>query len=227
MSIIKRLYTTISASVDQLVGDIENHDALIDAAIREQRKKLAAARVQLKRLLERERQASGDIEHLQAKQQQWRERAVRTAGEDEAGALACLQQRHRIVEKIEQLQTHRRQYAEASHNMAADIGRCERELQDLSQKHALFRARQSSGEALNVINGMGGLSREDLCGCFERWDATLMAHEIGSPVDEVDIFEQRFVEEENREQLRRELDDLLSGGLANRDVREQGGASDE
>jgi phage shock protein A len=39
MSIFKRTFTSLYASIDQMVGEIENHDALIDAAIKEQKKK--------------------------------------------------------------------------------------------------------------------------------------------------------------------------------------------
>ena len=47
MSIIKRISTSVMATIDELVGEIENHDALIKAAIDEQKKKIATAKVQL------------------------------------------------------------------------------------------------------------------------------------------------------------------------------------
>ena len=43
------------ASIDKMVGEIENHDALIKAAINGQQKKLAAARMQLTKLRNAER----------------------------------------------------------------------------------------------------------------------------------------------------------------------------
>ena len=128
MSIIKRLYTTVSATVDQLVGDIENHDALIAATVRERHKKLAAARVQLKHLQERESRAEQELAELQQKHHQWQQRAQRLANDDEARALVCLQQRQVVTVQIDRLQQHRNQYREASRRMAADITRCEEQL---------------------------------------------------------------------------------------------------
>ena len=47
MSIFKRLSATLVTSIDRVVGEIENHDAVIQASINDIRKKVAEAKVRL------------------------------------------------------------------------------------------------------------------------------------------------------------------------------------
>ena len=47
MSIFKRLSATVVSSLDRVVGEIENNDAVIQASLTELRKKIAAAKVRL------------------------------------------------------------------------------------------------------------------------------------------------------------------------------------
>ena len=50
MSVFKRLSATLFSHVDRAVSEIENHDAIIEAAIRDQQRALAKAKVRLNRL---------------------------------------------------------------------------------------------------------------------------------------------------------------------------------
>lgn len=45
MSLFKRLSATLVSRIDQVVGEIENHDAVIQVALNDMRKKIAEARV--------------------------------------------------------------------------------------------------------------------------------------------------------------------------------------
>lgn len=211
MSIIKRLYTTLSASVDQLVGEIENHDALVAATIKEQRRKLAAARVQLKRLQDSERQAEEESRQLRDKAELWRVRAIQFGHQDQQKALTCIQYKQQIEQRIAQVDKHLQQYQSARQHMCVDIDRCEQQIRDVSQKYALFRARQHSSEALAVVNGVSVDCSEDLATCFDRWDNRITQQElVVLPESEVDVFEQQFINEENRVALQRELSELLA-----------------
>ena len=46
MSIFKRLTATFSSRVDQMVSQIENHDAVVEVAIKESRQATAKAKVE-------------------------------------------------------------------------------------------------------------------------------------------------------------------------------------
>ena len=224
MSMFKRIFTSVSASVDQLVGEIENHDALIAAAIREQRKKLAAAKVQLRHLQDREQRAAHDIAALQAKCQQWQHRAVKVATDDESRALACLQQRQQLIARIDRLEGYRNQYLQTGRKMTADIARCEDELRNLQQKHELFRARQSSSDASCVLDSLSDIVSTDISASFERWDASIIEKELMAPMEEeMDNLELTFADVENREALESELAELMAAVKAGGSSTEQGG----
>jgi len=211
MSIIKRLSTSLFASVDQMVGEIENHDALIKAAITEQKRKIAAARIQLNKIKSSEEKVTQQIEVLKCNDQRWTERAVTEASNNEAQALTCLQRRKAIREQIEKLTTARNSYQQTSIKMSGDINRCEQELKTMSQKHELLRARQTSSDALNVINEVSGSNIDNLETSFERWEIKIAQGEFNiDDYDTPDQIEQEYISQENEQQLRDELAELMN-----------------
>ena len=210
MSLFRRMYTTVFAQVDQMVGEIENHDALIKAAIAEQRKKVAMAKVQLARLQASEQRVSRQMKDLEDKEKSWTRRAVDEANDDEAQALVCLQRRQRIREQLARLGDNRETYNQAARKMSADIARCEEQLSSLGQKHELMRARQSGADALNIINEVSGSSIDELETSFERWEVKIAQGEIGADsFDPVDTLEDEYLGRENEAALRAELSELL------------------
>ena len=54
MSIIRRLQATISAGLDNAVSQVENHDAVVEAALKDARTAAARARVRLARVQKEE-----------------------------------------------------------------------------------------------------------------------------------------------------------------------------
>lgn len=212
MSIIKRLSTTLFSRIDQVVGEIENHDALIAAAIGEQRKKIAAARVQLGRVQTQERRLGQQLEQLQSDLARWAERAVQCADHDEARALSCMQRRKQCGEQITQLNAARQQYTTTIARMQSDISRADEELRELSQKHALLRARQSSGEALSASGAIGVADLNRLETTLDRWEVRIaqdvMLFEAAEPLDPLDTLEQEYRQEEDQAALRAELQAL-------------------
>ncbi len=210
MSIIKRLTTTLFSQIDHAVGEIENHDALIEAAISEQRKKLAAAKVQLGRIQEQERRVQKQIDQLKSDGARWEKRAVQAAPEDEERALACLQRRKQTAEQVEQLVTTRREYQNTVTRMAADIASAEDELRTLSQKHALLRARQTSSEALASPRKLGVANLDDIEKTIDRWEVRIAQDGVLlDSMEPVDELEERYRTQEEDEALRGELQALM------------------
>ena len=213
MTILKRISTTLFATIDQVVGEIENHDALIKAAIDEQRKKIAAAKVQLGRVKGNEKRLRDQIAQASVNEKKWAQRAVQAANSDEQKALECMQRRQAAQTQIEKLKVMAGEYYCTSEKMAADINRCEEEMKAMIQKHEIMRARQTSADALNVISQTGESRIEALDSSFERWEIKIAQNEmtVGSMAD-VDILEQEYISEENKQTLRLELDALLEKG---------------
>ena len=210
MSLFKRLSTTLYSRIDQMVGEIENHDALIQAVIREQRKKLAAARMQLNRIKASEQKVARQIVELKENEARWSERAVRTAGEDERQALACLQRRRVVRQQLVKLEEAQTAYQQTASRMSADIARCEQELNESSRKHELMRARQTGIDAMNVFDEYSTSSIDTLETSFNRWELKLAQGEVNfDSNDFTDALEQEFLSQESEQQLRAELAELM------------------
>ena len=211
MSIFKRISTTLYSQLDEMVGEIENHDALIKAAITEQKKKLASAKVQLGRIQANETKVGKQIDELKANEQRWAERAVKAAEHDEQQALSCLHRRQQVQTQIKQLKDARQAYQQTASRMSTDIAQCEQELKSMHQKHELMQARQSSVEARNIFSETGGTSLDDLEASFNRWEVKLAQGEINlDNFEPIDQLEATYIEQENEDELRQELEKLMN-----------------
>ena len=93
MSLFRRISTSITSTVDRAVSKVENHDAIINSALRDTQQAAARSRVRLARVRkdgENLRTRRGELELAVTR---WTDRAKKIATEDEAKALECLRRR--------------------------------------------------------------------------------------------------------------------------------------
>ncbi len=211
MSIIKRLSATITSNIDRVVGEIENHDAVIQATLAELRKKVAEAKVRLAHVRREEAKLKKQIQARYEDEQRWGERAVEAAKTDEGKALECVhrrQQCRRQARKLEQSQQHYQLIAE---KLARDVAQGEERIAEMSQRHTLMRARQSTTEALNAVNEAGDNSLRQMEDSFDRWEIKITQEEMAVDCDEViDPLDREFSNLENQHALRDELAALMA-----------------
>ncbi|QFY89718.1 PspA/IM30 family protein [Magnetovirga frankeli] len=230
MSLIQRITTSLRANIEQAVDQIENQDALIEAAIGEMRQANARARARLGRV-QRDRQTlQSRRDELQQAAEQWRQRALRSAA-DETTALACLQRHNRCTEQCQQLEQDLAQQRLEEDRLRARLEQNERRIGQLSQRRHLLRTRESSLQAERLMQPRqdGPIDVESV---FERWEGRLIEAEpvsaSCSPLDSdlgvefgpefgpeagvaaADPLAQRFAREEQDKALRRQLQVLLS-----------------
>ena len=211
MSIFKRLSTTLVSRVDQVVGEIENHDAVIQATLDEMRKKIAQAKVNLTQVQREETKLKRQIETCENDRQRWRERAVTSAKTDESKALLCLQRSQQCDKEIVRLKQSLDTYQQTSQQLSQDISQSEAQLAEMSQKQTLMRARQSSSAALNTTNKAIDDDNRQLEDTFDRWEVKVCQAEMRNdshPV--IDPVEQAFIAEEEQDELRQQLAGLLA-----------------
>lgn len=210
MALFKRTFTSLYTKIDQLVGEIENHDALIQAAITEQKQKIAAAKVQLRRLQDNDKRLQEKATQYTLDESRWASRAVREAGTNEAQALACLQRRQKLRLQLEKITAMQKEYHQSSAQMKSNIARCEQELESMVQKHEIMRARQSTADAMHVVNRAGAADLNDISTCFDRWEIRISQGEmLNDCAEEFDELEQEYLSAENEQELRHELAELL------------------
>lgn len=211
MSLFKRLSATLVSRMDQVVGEIENHDAVVQATLNEQRRRIAQAKVRLSQVQRDAAQLSSQLQEQQAAERRWKLRAVESAKQDEAKALECIRRRHHCQHQIERLNTSLQQYQQTATRLAKDITHSEERLTEMTQKHNLMRARQSSSEALNAVAQTIGDSAQQMDDAFDRWEMLITQQEMMRGEHTlIDPLEQEFTLQEDEEALRDELQNLLS-----------------
>lgn len=212
MSIFKRLSATLVARVDQVVGEIENHDAVIQATLNDMRKKVAKAKVRLGQVHREKERLQQQAQELQENARQWRQRAIESSDADEEKALECVSRSRFCEQKEARLRQAVDQYTQTADKLGRDVETSEQRLSEMKQKLTLMRARQSTTSAINAASEMNNNNLESqLDESFDRWEINIsQAEMIVDQHGPTDLLERDFLIKENEEDLRKELNILLS-----------------
>jgi len=211
MSIFKRLSATLVSRIDHVVGEIENHDAVIQATLSDMRKKIAEAKVRLGQVRHEQQQLKHQLQEQQDNGLLWRKRAIECAKENEDKALECLSRRRCCQQKAKTLGKTLEQYTQTADRLAQDIETSQQRLTEMKQKLTLMRARQSTSLALNATDEVSNHCANALEDSFNRWEVSIAQTEISLDVDDAtDTLEQDFISQEQQEVLQKELMALLA-----------------
>lgn len=212
MSVFKRLSATMFSQVDRVVSEIENHDAIIEAAIRDNQRALAKARVRLNRLQADGRRLQQRLDHFKASEQQWTRRAQEQAGQDEDTALQCLRKRRECRKQIDGLETTLAEHRRAESRMAKELEAMSGRIEEIKHQRNLLRTRQSTADAMRTFRAIEDCSYIDIDSTFEKWEVRVTEAELDSgDLEPSDSLEQQFIEAEDLEDLKSELADLNKG----------------
>ncbi len=212
MSIFKRLSATVASRIDQVVGEIENHDAVAQATVNDMRKKVAEAKVRLGQLRREQDRVNKQMLEQQQNAERWRKRAIEVAATDENKALECVNRRRHCQQQVARLEQSVTQYQQGADKLTSDISTAEQRLAEVQQKVALMRARQSTSSALHATSDSNVDVTRFLEDTFDRWEINLTQAEMTidtSPL--ADPMEHAFIKAEEQETLRNELAAMLAG----------------
>lgn len=210
MSVIKRLSTTLFSRIDGVVSEIENHDAVVQANLKDMRRKIAEARVRLNRVHHEEEKLARQVDELKVRAERWRARAIETAASDEQKALECVSRSRYCDQQVERCEQARLQYQRTAEKLARDIEFSEQRLDSIRQKLTLMRARQSTSSALSATSGTDEEAAQMLEDTFDRWEINISQAEMAiDSQPEIDPIEREFTIREREEELRNELNAML------------------
>ena len=212
MSRFKQWSTVFFSRVDGMVSRMENHEALVDSAIREVRQSLARAKVQLGRVQLDRRNI--DSRHQQAHEaiQTWTERAAAVAEQDEQRAIECLRRKHASAREADALAQRLAQQRQMEDKLVADIESVEQRLSGLLQQRNLLRTRESTAAAKGAMDTAASPFGEDVSEVMERWETQVIEAELGSGDSAtLDGFSDDFIAAEEQQALREELRQLTAG----------------
>jgi len=216
MSLIRRISATLTSSVDRAVSKVENHDAIVNAALRDTQQAAARSRVRLERVRKDGRALKTRHQSLMDAHARWTERARSIASSDEAKALECLRRRQDCEAQVRNLAESIEKHEELESRIAEQVKKIEARISEVSHQRNMMRSRQSVAEAMRTIHNIEGVSYGDVEETFDRWEINLGETEIlmGASAS-VDRLDSEFLAEEDTEALRAELHLLVNSEKEN------------
>ncbi len=210
MSLIRRISTSITSSVDRAVSKVENHDAIVNAALRETQQAAARSRVRLERVRKDGHNLKTRHSNLKLAVGRWTERARSVAAQDESKALECLRRRKDCEQQMQNLEESIAKHDELEARVSEQVKKIEVRIGEVAQQRNMMRSRQSVADAMRTINNIEGVSYGEIEDTFDRWEINLGETEIlmGAATNS-DLLESTFLAEEDTAELRAELEDLL------------------
>jgi phage shock protein A len=214
MNLFKRLSVSVRSQLDEAVSRIENHDALIEAALRESREAIARLKLQQSRIQRKMQSIDAQLEALQKDEKNWVRRAKSLAKSDEAQALACLERRDKCLQQIEQLHRQREQCGEMEFRLGQQLVKLEQRFMEDERRLQEFRGRDLSVKAELALQEVTGSGSLDLEQAFDRWELDITRKEMGREAGscaaaEFDSLEERLQREEQLEARKAQLKALM------------------
>lgn len=203
MSLWKRWMSGVTARVDELVSQVENHEALVESALVEMRAKTARAKARLERVARDGRELRERVQRERAATASWRERARSCA--DEARALECLRRGRRAEAAAGALAERLAEHERIEAQLRTQLRALDERVVELQQTHHVMRTRQTRAEALACLQQASAGS--DIESVLERWEGRLAEQELVETVGEreEDAFGAEFTSAEEKASLVAEL----------------------
>lgn len=208
MARIKRWTHGFVASIDSMIVQVENHEALATSALRELEQGVARSKVQLLRVERDGRALAQALTEEREAADRWRERAKRE--EQEARALECLRRHKRSEARVHELTRNQSEHDRIEQQLRRDVHSLEQKLTDLRQQRNTMRTRQSRAEAFSIAQSATDRDHGEIGQIFERWDTRVTESEVLSGCLAVtnDSFDEELSNAEEIAALKLELADL-------------------
>ncbi len=216
MSIFRRISTSITSSVDKAVSKVENHDAIINAALRETQQAAARSRVRLERVRKDGNSLKNRHQELELAITRWTERARSVAPTDEAKALECLRRRKDCETQLRHLRDSVEKHNELEARIVEQVKKIDGRIGEVSHQRNMMRSRQSVAEAMRAVHNIEGVSYGEIEDTFDRWEINLGETEILTGANSTaDPLDSAFLAQEDTAELRAELHELLNDNEGN------------
>jgi len=204
----RRYRLSISSRLENVLDKVENHEAVIEAAIRDAREHAARARVKLNRVRRDGEKLRQRAEQLNADAEKWRERAVDSAEDDREKARECLRRRKHAQNEQARLAIEADEHHRIERQLGADLKRVEERVRELQRRRHTLAAREQRAEAAAITTEYDGGLLDDIEDVFDRWEGKLSETEMRADLD-TDSFAESFAAQEDAADLDAELDELL------------------
>ncbi len=215
MNLFNRITTSVSATLDKAVSKVENHEAIVDVALKETRAAAAKARVRYSRVSKDGEALRKKLQNIILMEKTWTERAKQMAEQDENKALQCVQRRNQCQQQIQQTQLALTDHEKLEAKIAGSIQQIEKRLEQLTQQRNMMRSRHSTADAMRIVNQIENDSGTLVDDAFDRWETVITEAEYvtgytNSHEMTADSLDDSFKQVEDRETLKADLDALIA-----------------
>jgi phage shock protein A len=176
MKLIKRLTTSITATLDSAVGQLENHDAIVEASIKQTRQAVAKTRARINTLGQQHQAYQAQLREAKEQFDLWTKRAADLATNDQQKALQCVARRNQCEADIGRLSYSEKQQADLIRDVTANLQTLQTKLDEMTQKHNLMRSRQTVADVNRAVAYAN--TDDNLNDTFERWESAVLEHEF-------------------------------------------------
>ncbi len=207
MNLIKRLTTSVTATLEGAVGQLENHDAIIDASIKQTRQAVAKTQARLATLRQQQNAYESQLQLSIEQIKVWENRAKSLATENESKALQCLTRRNQNEAESNRLKQSIEQQDGLISSVSANLSTLKTKLDEMTQRHNLMRSRQAVAD-VSKVTSKSNIS-EQLDETFERWESVVLETELAvSDACCSDPLEAQFAQQEDKAKLLDQLSAL-------------------
>lgn len=206
---LKRWTTGVMSRIDTFVSQVENHEALVNEALKDLQQATARARVQLKRVREDGERLRRQLAEQREQAERWRERAKGSV-DDDSRAVECLRRERATRRSVDELERRFEEHERTEQQLVKDVRSLDVRLATMKDQRNLMRTRQSRAEALGVVQGSAVNLTSDIDEMFDRWEMRVTeAESVGDvALSTEDSFESEYTNQEEQAELRAELEAL-------------------
>ncbi len=174
MNLLLRWKTCVVSSFEHVVNQLENHEAVVDTAIREAREAAAGASIKLNRIRrDGDRMQSRILEANEAAAT-WASRAVQVHASDSSKALECVRRRNLALNEVRHFEAELKAHREIEQQLQRDLLAMESRIAELGRRRNAFTAREFRAKALGAAEACAAATEavtiEDV---FDRWEMKL------------------------------------------------------
>ena len=212
MNSLRRLTASIVSSFEGVVGQLENHEALVTTAIREAEQAAGRAKSQLARVQKDGIAMRKRVEELREQATLWEDRAKRISSQDETKALECVRRRQHYLAQAGKIEEQAAGHVKLERQLGADLAMVQEKLSGLRQQRNIMRTRESRAEALRVVHSIDSSTIGEIDDIFDRWEARISAcenHVDFSARPEADELAVEFTSKEEEGELQAILHSLI------------------
>lgn len=207
MNLIKRLTTSVTATLEGAVGQLENHDAIVDASIKQTRQAVAKTQARLATLRQQQNAYESQLQLSIEQIKVWENRAQSLATDNESKALQCLTRRNQNEAESNRLRQSVQQQDGLINGVSANLSTLKTKLDEMTQRHNLMRSRQAVADVSKVASKSN--NSEQLDETFERWESVVLETELAvSDACCSDPLEAQFAQQEDKAKLLDQLSAL-------------------